>query len=131
MSTPTTNSEYMLLFKGTLWDRGLSPEEVQQVMTRWTDWLDRLARAGKVRSAQPLANEGKIISWKTGLAVDGPFVESKEAIGGYFLLRVSEDEALEIAKDCPALKYGVVVEVRPVVAQCPVGERVGVACAAN
>jgi hypothetical protein len=130
MSTPT-NAEYMLLFKGTQWDRGLSPEEVQQVMTRWTDWLDRLSREGKVKSAQPLANEGKIITWKTGVAFDGPFVESKEAIGGYFLLQVSEDEALEIAKACPALKYGVVVEVRPVVTRCPVGERMGLATAAN
>jgi hypothetical protein len=131
MSTPTSNTEYMLLFKGTQWDRGLSPEEVQQVMTRWMNWLDRLTREGKVKSAHPLANEGKVISWKTAGGVDGPFVESKEAIGGYFLLQVSEEEALDIAKECPALKHGVVVEVRPVVAQCPVGDRMSLAAATN
>lgn len=124
MSTPPTSSEYMLLFKGTLWDRDLSPEELQQVMTRWMNWLDRLTKEGKVKSAHPLANQGKIITWKKGAAVDGPFAESKEAIGGYFLLQVSEEEALEIAKECPALKHGVAVEVRPIVDQCASMERV-------
>jgi hypothetical protein len=124
MSTPPTNSEYMLLFKGTLWDRDLSPEELQNVMTRWMNWLDRLTQQGKVKAAHPLANEGKIITWKKGAPVDGPFAESKEAIGGYFLLQVSEEEALEIAKECPALKHGVTVEVRPIVDQCASMERV-------
>ena len=124
MCTPPTSSEYMLLFKGTLWDRELSPEELQQVMTRWMNWLDRLTQEGKVRSAHPLANQGKIITWKKGAPTDGPFAESKEAIGGYFLLKVSgEEEALEIAKECPALRYGVAVEVRPIVDQCASMER--------
>jgi hypothetical protein len=124
MSTPPTSSGYMLLFKGTLWDRELSPEELQQVMTRWMNWLDRLTQEGKVRSAHPLANQGKIITWKKGAPTDGPFAESKEAIGGYFLLQVSgEEEALEIAKECPALKYGVAVEIRPIVDQCASMER--------
>jgi hypothetical protein len=52
---------------------------------------------------------------------DGPFAESKEAIGGYFLLDVpSLDEAVAIAQGCPGLPYGVQVEVRPVAAECPV-----------
>ena len=124
MSTPPISSEYMLLFKGTLWDRELSPEELQQVMTRWMNWLDRLTQAGKVKAAHPLANQGKIITWKKGAPTDGPFAESKEAIGGYFLLQVSgEEEALEIAKECPALKYGVAVEIRPIVDQCASMER--------
>jgi hypothetical protein len=121
----------MLLFKGTKWDHDLSPEEVQNVMTRWMSWLDRLTREGKVKSAQPLANQGKIIAWKKGVPVDGPFAESKEAIGGYFLLQVSEEEALEIAKECPALKYGLVVEVRPVIDRCASMERVDLAAATN
>ena len=124
MSTPATTSEYMLLFKGTLWDRDLSPEELQNVMTRWMNWLDRLTQEGKVKSAHPLANQGKIVIWKKGVPVDGPFAESKEAIGGYFLLQVTEEEALEVAKQCPALKHGVSVEVRPIVDQCASMERV-------
>jgi hypothetical protein len=57
------------------------------------------------------------------VVADGPFAESKEAIGGYFLLQVkSLDEAVAIAKDCPGLAYGAVVEVRPVAEECPVAE---------
>ncbi len=110
----------MLLFRGTDWDKNLSPEELQNVMGQWSAWFDRLVTEGKIKSAHPLMDEGKIVTWKKGQTVaDGPFAESKEAIGGYFLLQINDlDEALEIAKECPALKYGVTVEVRPVAAQC-------------
>jgi hypothetical protein len=120
MSTQTTTSEYLLLFRGTHWDKNLSPEEMQNVMGQWSAWYDRLIARGKIKSAQPLADEGKIVTWKKGLTVaDGPFAESKEAIGGYFLLEnVDLEEALEVAKECPMLKYGVAVEVRPVALQC-------------
>lgn len=120
MSTPTTKSEYMLLFRGTHWDKNLSPEELQNVMGQWTAWFDRLIEQGKIKSAHPLMDEGKIVTWKKGQTVaDGPFAESKEAIGGYFLLQMSElHEALEIAKECPTLKYGMAVEVRPVALEC-------------
>ena len=41
---------------------------------------------------------------------------------GYFLLKVGTmDEALEIARQCPGLPHGAVVEVRPVAGECPVG----------
>ena len=121
MSTEATTSEYMLLFRGTHWDKSLSPEEIQKVMSQWTSWFDRLAQQGKIKSAQPLVHEGQIVSWKKGQTVaDGPFAESKEAIGGYFLLQVEDrNEAIEIAQQCPTLKYGVTVEVRPVAEQCP------------
>ena len=55
---------------------------------------------------------------------NGPFAESKEAIGGYFLLQVDDlDEAVEIAKQCPGLDYGIDVEVRPVAEQCTARQR--------
>jgi len=116
----------MLLFRGTHWDKSLSPEELQNVMGQWTAWFDLLVDQGKIKSAHPLMHEGKIVTWKKGQTVaDGPFAESKEAIGGYFLLEMSDlDEALEIAKECPTLKYGMTVEVRPVATQCPALQKV-------
>jgi len=73
-----------------------------------------------------LERTGKIVSGKNGrIVADGPFAESKEAIGGYFLLQVDDlDEAVEIAKDCPALEYGSTVEVRPIAEECPTFQRV-------
>jgi hypothetical protein len=126
MSTQTTTSDYMLLFRGTRWDKNLSPEELQNVMGKWSSWFERLVEQGKIKSAHPLMDEGKIVTWKKGQTVaDGPFAESKEAIGGYFLLQMTDqDEALAIAKECPTLKYGMTVEVRPVAAQCPHHQKV-------
>jgi hypothetical protein len=116
MSTQTTSTPYMLLFRGTHWDQGLPSEEVEQVMSRWIAWFDRLTQQGKAKAGQPLTNEGKIVAGKKGRTVaDGPFAESKEAIAGYIFLQVdSLDEAVEIAKECPGLDYDISVEVRPV-----------------
>jgi hypothetical protein len=124
MSTNTPQLEYMLLFRGTDWHMGLSQETVQTVMNQWYDWFERLAQQGRATSGHPLAYKGKLVSGRKGQTiVDGPFAESKEAIGGYFLLRVkTEQEALEIARHCPGLEHGVEVEVRPVVEFCPSGE---------
>ena len=113
MTTPTT-PEYMLLFRGTDWDGGLSPEEIQNVMSRWIAWFDQLTEQGKARAGQPLTDQGKVISGKKGqTTLDGPFAESKETVAGYILLQVDNlDEAVEIAKECPGLDYGITVEVR-------------------
>jgi len=124
MSAQTTKSEYMLLFRGNDWQKGLSPEEMQTIAGQWKAWFDRLTAQGKAVAGNPLENAGKIVSGKNGSVIaDGPFAESKEAIGGYFLLQVrSLDEAVAIAKECPGLAYGAVVEVRPVAGECPIAE---------
>lgn len=123
MSTPT-KSDYMLLFRGTNWDTGLSPEQIQKVVSDWGDWFQGLMEQGKAIGGHPLRNEGKLVSGKKGTVADGPFAESKEAIGGYFYLQVADmDEAVAIARQCPGLEYGAVVEVRPVAEMCMVRER--------
>ena len=66
MSAPTTTAEHMLLFKGTLWDRDLSAEELQQVMTRWMDWFDRLTREGKVKAQLVVLLHGERIVARGG-----------------------------------------------------------------
>jgi hypothetical protein len=50
------------------------------------------------------------------LTTDGPFIESKEALGGYFLYEADDlDAAVELAARIPAARMGGAVEVRPVV----------------
>ena len=111
----------MLLFRGTDWHQGLSPEEMQKVASQWMAWFEGLKQQGKALAGSPLEFEGRTVSGANGRVVsDGPFAESKEAIGGYFLLKVQDlDEATAIAKGCPGLPFGVIVEVRPVAAECP------------
>lgn len=126
MDNDNRTSQYLLLFRGTDWDKGRSLDQLRDIMARWTEWIEGLEQSGKLRGAQPLFPEGKIVSGKNGRSVvDGPFMESKEAIAGYFLVDVeSLDEALEFAKTSPLLEYGMSVEVRPVAAQCPTAKRV-------
>lgn len=127
MHPKTPTPEYLLLFRGTNWDEGLSPEEMQKIMDRWMQWFEGLKEQGKIKSANPLRQEGKVVVSKKGrtTVADGPFAESKETIGGYFLLQdTNADEALAIAQRCPAIPYGMSVEVRPVAERCIIEERI-------
>jgi len=125
MNTETTTGEYILLFRGAHWDRGLSTDELQHAMDKMMAWFEGLNERGKIKSAQPLAGQGRVISGTDGrFVVDGPFMETKEAVGGYLVLQIdSFDEAVEIARANPALRYGVSVEVRPILAECPIFAR--------
>jgi hypothetical protein len=68
---------------------------------------------GSIHSGLPLDPTTSATSIRRGTVTDGPFVEAKEALGGYYVLEARDlDHALEIARLCPAPFGG--VEVRPV-----------------
>ncbi len=120
-----SNHGYMLIFRGTDWYQGLSPEQMQRVADQWMAWFNGLKSEGTAIAGNPLEPEGKIVSGKHRIVSDGPFAESKETIGGYFLLKVNTlDEAVTIAQQCPGLPYGIRVEVRAVAGACPMVEEV-------
>jgi hypothetical protein len=125
MNAPNPTSEYMLLFRGEHWDKGLSPAELQPIMDKVMAWFEGLQQQGKVKAGQPLAATGRMISAKKGRPVsDGPFAESKEAVGGYLLLQAdSLEEAVAVARTNPTLEYGITIEVRPVLDECPIFQR--------
>jgi len=113
-------SGYMLLFVGMDWHKGLSPEQTQKVSEDWMAWFKKLTVEGKAVAGHPLGFEGKRVSGKNRTVTDGPFAESKEAVGGYFMLDVATmEEAVAIAQQCPGLPFGAKVEVRPVLSECP------------
>jgi hypothetical protein len=126
MNTTNSTSEYLLLFRGNAWDRSLSPAELQQTLARFMSWFQQLSADGTLKAGQPLLNDARIVSGKNGRVIaDGPFAESKEAVGGYFLIKAdSFDEAVAIAQQCPTLEYGSVVEVRPIASECATLHRV-------
>lgn len=113
---------YLLLFRNTNWDRnGFNEDQIRQGMAKVTAWFERLAATGKVVGAQPLMEDAVIISGKDGRSVtDGPFPETKEAVGGYLQLAVaSMEEAVAIAKTNPMHEFGLTTEVRPTASSCP------------
>lgn len=67
----------------------------------------------KIRGSDALKPTTTARTVRRGAVTDGPFLETKEALGGYYAIEVdSIDEAVEVAKDCPA-RFGC-VEVREV-----------------
>jgi hypothetical protein len=93
-----------------------SPEQLQSMMKPWQDWMGGIAAQNKlVSSGNRLASEGKVIK-PNNVITNGPYVEIKEAIGGYIIIRAdSLDEAAELSTACPILNMGGNVEVRALV----------------
>jgi len=129
MSTTNTDKiEVLLLGRSNDWYNHISAEELQAAMTKFQNWCQSLQAKGIIKGGAPLQRTGKIFSGK-GKIVDGPFTESKEAIGGYFLLSVdSFEEAVAIAKSAPMLDYDITLELRPLAEECPSMARVRAIC---
>jgi len=97
------------------WD-ALSPEEQQQVYADYgavnsTPGLTPGERMGDPGTATTV----RVADGKT-LTTDGPFVETKEALGGYAFLECDDlDAAIELAAKIPAARMGGAIEIRPLV----------------
>jgi hypothetical protein len=116
MKNVPTNQYMFLVQGGACNDGGLSAEQMQAKMTEVYAWIEGLTRKGVMSAAQPLAPERKIVSGKNGSIVsDGIAAESKEAIGGFFIVNVATmDQAVNIARTCPMFNYGGQLEVRQI-----------------
>ena len=94
--------------------KSFSPEQIQQIMQRWMDWINGGIEAGwMVNKGDALDSDGKVVN-SDKVVTDGPFAESKEIVGGYSVVQAdSLDAAAELAKSCPGCQDGGKVEVRP------------------
>ncbi len=92
----------------------MSPEEMQQVMKKWEMWIgEGMQKGWMINPGDALTPEGRVVKSKQ-VVTDGPFVESKEIVGGYSIVQADTiDAATELAKGCPGLLSGGTVEVRP------------------
>ena len=98
--------EYLLLFRGGDAERQqLSPAQIEAHMKRWQDWIGGIAQSGRLSGAQPLTSEGRVLKGASKKLTDGPFMEGKEILGGYVLVKATNfDEALKVAEGCPNLE---------------------------
>ncbi|GJM29452.1 MAG: hypothetical protein DHS20C17_20870 [Cyclobacteriaceae bacterium] len=104
--------EFLLILKGDGMNH-LSPDELQNIMSDYKAWVDQLG--DRYISGQRLDESGAlIIDKKSGIITDGPFLESKEIIAGYFLIQAEDqEEANKMACSSPHLGlYS--IEVRPI-----------------
>lgn len=112
-------SQFMYLFRtnpaGT---RSLSPEQMQQILKKWMDWMESLEKAGHLQNpGQRLDPSGKVVRGKAKSVTDGPYVEVKDFVQGFLVVSANDlDHAVQLANGCPILENDGTVEVRPFLA---------------
>jgi len=109
--------EFMLLIRSEEQPKAdFSPEEMQKHIEKVGSFIKKLTDEGRMKSAQPLEMSGRILSYKDGAVIDGPYNETKEVISGYYhMLAKDLDEAIAIAKNDPRFEEGIWrIEVRPI-----------------
>ena len=94
-----------------------TPEQFQELLGRYNAWAGPLVERGKLVSGQKLTDSaGRVLARKGGdvKVTDGPYGETKEVLGGFYLIRAeSYDEAVELCRDHPQLDFGT-IEVREI-----------------
>ncbi len=104
--------EFLLILKGDGLST-LSPQEMQDLLARYKQWVSDLG--DQYITGQRLENEGLLIQDKDTIITDGPFLETKEIIAGYFLIKAkSQEEAKNIALRSPYISL-YEIEIRPLV----------------
>ena len=86
-------------------------------MKPWQDWMGSIAAQNKLVSAgNRLEAEGLVVK-PNNVITNGPYVETKEAVGGYTIIKAeSLEEAASLSQSCPILQMGGNVEIRSIVA---------------
>lgn len=110
---------YMLLiYSDETYESTMSPQEQEAYMGRYFAFTKEVRERGMLDSGDALhptstATSVRIRSGQT-LATDGPFAETKEQLGGFYILNCQDlDEAIEMAAKIPAAEHGT-VEIRPI-----------------
>ncbi|MEI6409581.1 MAG: YciI family protein [Bacteroidota bacterium] len=109
--------EFLLLFRGGGTERReLSPEQIEEHLNRWQEWIRGLAEDNRLGGGQPLLPEGKVLQGRQQKLTDGPFMEGKEIVGGFVILRAADiEEAVQMSRHCPNLEFeGGLVEIREI-----------------
>src|SRR5688572_30232771 len=104
--------KYLLLARDTTnWmDLDLSPADIEAIINKYRTWAEKVASQGKLLSGEKLRDgEGRVLkgTGKSMKVTDGPHSESKEVIGGFWILEAaSYEEAVALASDSPQLEHG-------------------------
>jgi len=94
----------------------LSPAQMGAIIDKYRAWSQKLAAQGRLVGGHKLADEGgkRLRAGSSGpIVTDGPFIESKDVIGGTFIVQAtSYEEAVRLVADCPHLRGGNEIELR-------------------
>jgi hypothetical protein len=102
----------LLLYGDEAAELALSPAERRAIVDRHMEFSRRLGEQGVIVGGDPLHPSSEAAVVRAGNVSDGPFAETKEQLGGYYVIECAgRDEALEYARQVPA-SPGSAVEVR-------------------
>ena len=107
----------LLIYSREAEEAAMDAKALSSMMSEYTSFTQSIVQAGQLRGADRLrptaaattvrVRDGKV------LTTDGPFAETREQLGGYYLVEAKDlDEALGIAARIPGARYGC-IEVRP------------------
>lgn len=103
--------DYLIIIKDTILD-SYSPAEMQESLKAYKNWAGGLA--DQYLDGQRLDDESSKLPRTGSIPTDGPFLESKEMISGYVMIKANNlEEATEIARRSPLLAHSH-LEVRPI-----------------
>lgn len=108
-------NEFLFLFRSEEKNiKALSPEEMQEYILKWAVWTRKLDESGILKQGDKLSwTDAKVLKDFGNAITDGPYIESKEVIGGYMVILANDmTEASEIAKECPIYIVKGSLEVR-------------------
>ena len=98
--------------------RPTSPDQFLAVTKEYVAWTDRIRADGRHKAGDKLTDDpGKVIRPQGGRAAvtDGPYAESKEVLGGYYIITAGDyEDACRVAETCPHIKFGGTIEVRQI-----------------
>ena len=108
-------NEFLLIFRRDFTNPDAQPsdDQLQVHLQHWQEWFGSLVSQDRLaRQLQRWDGTGRILKDNKG-AINGPYAEIKESIGGLIILKAKDyEDAVEIAKGCPILELGGSVELR-------------------
>lgn len=106
--------EFMLIFMGVNYgEMDLSPAEIQDRAGQWMNWQEKMQKQGVLKEGNALQSDLRRVTGPDRIVTDRASTESKEIIGGYYIVKANDHEAaIEIAQDYPDYDLGGTVEVR-------------------
>jgi hypothetical protein len=111
-------AKFLILARGAAMAPDRSPAEMQRIIQKYRDWSEAVGRSGRLLAAEKLrAQEGRVVRSHEGRPVvtDGPYAESKELVGGFWLLEAGAyDDVLSLLREHPHLDGGGALEIRQI-----------------
>jgi hypothetical protein len=100
------------------WVGSMTPDEGSAMLAEYGTFMEEMGKRGVVQGGERLrpTSDATTVTVRNGetLASDGPFAETKEQMGGYYVVECKDlDEAIEVASKIPGARHGS-IEVRPI-----------------